>query len=478
MCEFDQHGRVQEGAAGFVDDLVTAMVNSRIYSQGHPRLRDSVEGLEQRLATHFAGGGEDYTLRIADGYVIYEERPLLGATMSAQRLIAALEQFHGGGVQFRRGATRADVDALIYLLGQNAGGLGDLAEVNRALTSYGGLAVGILPPYDPDAELCLGAGTGTGDGTPGEVAGAREAEQLTLPLQLYQGVVDTLQAITIDVCRGDQFSLDTAKGQLEQVLRRLDRDPKAVMNLARYEHYDAFTFGHSIRVAFLAMTFARSLSSDSLLIQRIGLAGLMHDVGKARVPFEILQSRTRLTDAERAEMERHTVHGGEILLELADTDPWAVTTAFGHHRGPDGTGYPPTPRGSRLSTVTKLIKICDVYEALTAERPYKAGMSPVRAYRIMMSMKHFDTSMLRLFMQTIGLFPIGTRVQLSDGRGGVVEAQTEHLQRPVLTVDTTPDGDLVDAEHRERLDLSAVDESLFVLRGIALSDRERALTSG
>jgi HD-GYP domain-containing protein (c-di-GMP phosphodiesterase class II) len=221
-------------------------------------------------------------------------------------------------------------------------------------------------------------------------------------------------------------------------------DPKAMLSLARYEQYDAFTFGHSIRVCFLALDFARTMTQDEALLQRIGLAALLHDVGKAWVPFEILHAKGRLSPEERAEMERHTTYGAEILLGAEACDPLAVATAFGHHRMRQGGGYPRTIHEARQSTVLKIVKICDVYEALTAVRPYKPRMSPTRAYRLMLSMEgHFDRALLRHFISTNGFYPTGGRVRLSTGDTARVSRQTADPCRPVVDIEVMRDGEIV-----------------------------------
>ena len=229
----------------------------------------------------------------------------------------------------------------------------------------------------------------------------------------YQRVVDHMQDVMIRACRRDRFDLAESRTLVDGMLKRFEDGGGSLLNMARYERYDAFTFGHSIRVCFIALNFARHLTNDMRLVERIGLAALMHDVGKAWVPFEVLHSNERLTDAERAEMNMHPVHGGQILLGNANADPLAVAVAFSHHRNMDGSGYPTAIHPRTLSTPTMIVKLADVFEALTATRPYKPRMSPTRAYRIMMDMDdHFEPSLLRRFIEVNGFYPVGSRVRL------------------------------------------------------------------
>lgn len=153
-------------------------------------------------------------------------------------------------------------------------------------------------------------------------------------------------------------------------------------------------------------------------------------------------------------MNMHPVHGGQILLESTNPDPLAVATAFSHHQNADGTGYPDALRGDRPSGATMIVKLADVYEALTAVRPYKPSMSPTRAYRIMMDMHgHFDRSLLRRFIEINGVYPVGSRVQLSTGETARVIELTDSLLEPVVRTEQAASGEVLFAEDVQRLDL-------------------------
>ncbi|MCP3915254.1 MAG: HD domain-containing protein [bacterium] len=307
-----------------------------------------------------------------------------------------------------------------------------LHEDHGSAAAAGDALVRFLPPYSGTAA----------DGSE-QVFDPRGV--IDLPMRTYQGIVDMLQDVMVRAASGEPIAVDKARGFVETVLNRLDVDPATMMSLGRYERYDAFTFGHSIRVAFLALNFARTFVTDEELLHRIGIAAMLHDVGKAWVPFEVLHSTGRLSDEERQQMNRHTEYGGQILLELAGGDPMVVAAAFGHHRTGDGGGYPKTIHEAELSTCTRVVKICDVYEALTAVRPYKDRMSPLRAYRVMMSMKgHFDPFLLWHFIQRNGLYPDGSRVRLSTGDEASVVAQGNRVDRPLVLVDGAGEEEAID----------------------------------
>jgi putative nucleotidyltransferase with HDIG domain len=245
--------------------------------------------------------------------------------------------------------------------------------------------------------------------------------------------------------------------QAEQLLKQLDDKDEPLLGLARQDQYDAFTFGHSLRVAVLSMNFARELTDDRDLLIRIGTAALLHDVGKSLIPFEILHATGVLSEEERRQMNRHAELGAECLLCHDDSDPLAIAAAFGHHRAPDGSGYPRTVHDHETDVVTDIVKICDVFEALTAARPYKQPMSPIRAYRVMLAMgEKLNQRLLRRFVEVNGIYPIGQLVELDDGGVAIVRAQgASPLQPKVALLDSEHSQDLVE-EEPQILDLADV----------------------
>ena len=264
--------------------------------------------------------------------------------------------------------------------------------------------------------------------------------------------------MTVSVCRGGRIDFAPVQAQAEALLKQLHSKDEPLLGLARQDQYDAFTFGHSVRVAILAMHFARALTDDHDLLIRIGTAGLLHDVGKSLIPFEILHSTKTLSEEERRQMNRHAELGAECLLGHQDSDPLAIAAAFGHHRSPDGSGYPRTTHKYETDMVTRIVKICDVFEALTAARPYKQPMSPIRAYRVMLAMgDKLDRRLMRRFIEVNGIYPVGQFVGLGTGEVAVVRAQSGDPLRPtVAVIDSVLDQDLV-SDEQQLLDLSDIE---------------------
>src|SRR5205085_7645648 len=170
--------------------------------------------------------------------------------------------------------------------------------------------------------------------------------------------VDLLQGVTIATCQGRELDLSAVSHTVDRMIEGLTRDAGCLHGLAQYPEYDFFTFGHSIRVALVAIDVARRAGADTALLHRIGNAALLHDVGKSLISWDVLHKRGPLTPEERREMQRHPVLGAGVLLEGRDSDPLSVAAAYGHHCCSDGAGYPWSCGEHEQGVVTRLVKIC------------------------------------------------------------------------------------------------------------------------
>lgn len=530
MCDLHLSEEEREyrptGPVAFVDEIVVALTNGRIYSAEHPRMKSSLQTLQQGLRAMLeTAQGDHVRIGAAEGFLFFDQRPLLGVSLSSRRLLDPLSRLESGGVSFAPETTLEDLRTFIHFLGREVNKVEHQGEANLALDQQGCRSIRFLEPFCPtsgawtdviEARLAkgseedghqgrgalgsggagsigsgsgtgggtgdgigfgsgsgTGSGTGSGDGTGGAGGRAGSVPKINLdfniPVRLYQEVVLVMQDAMLNACQGRGIDTASSSTIVESILKQLGQNAGSMLGQARYEKYDAFTFGHSIRVCFIALNFARHLTKDERLLHQIGLASLMHDIGKAKIPFDILHSTGRLSDEERLEMNMHTVHGGLILLESGAPDPLAVAVAFSHHQNIGGTGYPTAIRGRAQSPATMIVKIADVYEALTAARPYKAPMSPARAYRIMIDMTgNFEPSLLRKFIQVNGVYPVGSHVHLSSGEVARVDRQTPSLLEPWVTPLLDASGSLLSARSAGPLDLrEAVGDSKITVVGSA-----------
>ena len=266
-------------------------------------------------------------------------------------------------------------------------------------------------------------------------------------LHHYQDLADALhdnaRLAASDHCLG----VANAQGVIERALLRLDQAPSGLLALAQQDNIDRFTVGHSVRVALLALQVARAASATKEQLVDVGIAALLHDIGKSKVPPEILWKRGKLDEQEWVWMSQHPRLGADILLEQDEVMPSAVGAAFCHHMDGHGGGYPTPLLEVQPSGTSRLIRVCDVFEALTSMRPYKRALTPMEAYTVMRRRScDFDPRWLDLFVRTLGIFPQGSRVRLEDGAIALVLRQGDTPATPIVRPLTGPGGADLEAD--------------------------------
>jgi putative nucleotidyltransferase with HDIG domain len=247
----------------------------------------------------------------------------------------------------------------------------------------------------------------------------------------------TIQNIMDRVRHGMPTEVETIESITQRIIDSVFRNKDALILLGRIKSKDEYTFMHSVSVGALAAAFSRVMGLDRDKIIPIATGALCHDIGKARIPLEILNKPGRLTEEEFRIVKTHVEHSCQILSSASDMSPETLDIAAQHHERIDGSGYPHGLKGEEISTVGQMSAIVDVYDALTSERCYKEAWEPSFVLKKLLewSPNHFNTELVHQFIRCLGVYPVGTLVQLASGLVGIVMEQCEKdLLRPTIRI--------------------------------------------
>ncbi len=439
------------------EKLVTLLCNGinhrKLYFNNHPKVLAATRDFTALLKTLNQNENSDsFFLGVVDGNLVHDGHYLVGPTIVGKRLIDFAVVLHSGGFLFRNKLEASEVGEFLALASELSEPTRDLKESKGLLTGRGVTNIDLSPEYEDSGWF----GQFIFEGT--EVWGgqASDEQDLTKLVPVYQNMFSAVEQAHGNAGSDREVNMSAAKAVSEKLLQSTQGNFMDIMQLVRYPDYDSYTVGHSVRVALILVLIGHRAGMDQEFLLELGTAGLLHDVGKAKIPEEILFKQGRLTAEERRIIENHPRLGAQILLENKHTSPLVIAAAWGHHLRYDGAGYPPTASWATRGQASSLLHVCDVFEALTAVRPYKPAITPRQAYEIMLQdIESFDPSALSALITAMGIYPPGSQVLLSSGLQGLVVASGAELDRPHVQLLRDQNGEILPKEDAKTIDLSS-----------------------
>ena len=453
----------QRRARGVVVALHGALRAVRLYPLENDAVQKALEELAAAVRRVASDDGECELRRAGDYVFVNDTRVRLGLDNYAAvvYVLGMLREAGIGALRVREGATsRAWVVLLAFLQAPPL----EYPEDERLGQLEARLAAAGVREFEFEAPV--------DDADPDEELDARERAR-----QTYVRSLDVTREVMTQARLGRSPSLRRVKRAVQSVVDAILTDPASIMGLTTLREFDEYTFVHSVNVCILSVALGRRLGFTKLQLLELGVAALLHDIGKSRVPTDVLNKRGSLTPEELLLVRRHPWLGMLVLftLPVGSGRPWrAMLGAFEHHLRADCSGYPAIVRPRRLGLISRIIAVADGFDAATTARVYR--QSTWSPSEVLLGMRDnprlgFDPVLVKAFISLTGIYPVGTLVVLDSFELALVHAanpvETE-LSRPIVRLLTDAQGNrLPDAP---LVDLLARDEAGHYVRTIIRTD--------
>jgi HD-GYP domain-containing protein (c-di-GMP phosphodiesterase class II) len=420
--------------------LAVAHTNSSLYPATHPLVTQSVEELVSAVANIVELGFEEVTVNIYKNTLFVENQVFPEESVTFRRLVEKLLEAGVSALTLGENLGATDAAALIDLLG--ADDVRDIGTARRFLAERNAGQVAV-------------AETTTLEEIEQEKAGKEAKAQAKAS---YDTGVGVMRDVETQAKLGKVFDVQPLQDVVNGLLDSLLKDPAAVLGLTAIKDHDNYTLNHSINVCILAISLGATLGLDEDSLGSLGLSALLYDLGKVRIPEDILLKQEPLTADEWEIIKSHTSEGADLLKRIQLVDQMPMIVAYEHHQRHDQEGYPHEEEGSEQHLFSKVVALCDAYDAMTTRRPFRREIRPDKAVAVLMQGrgKAYDPSLTKAFVAMLGIYPMGAVVSLDDGTKAVVfRVNRDDLLRPRVKV-------LIDADGRwyedpELVDLRLVD---------------------
>lgn len=374
--------------------LALALKNTSFYEPGHQVVRKALGEARSRLV-HIFEESPEFVIKFVSGYLVVQDTALLSHSAPVGNLVGACHRRGIESIVFRRGVDVEELQALVEVL------TSDPAEVDR----QGGAAAAL-----------------SGRGVECIILEQLQAHPGGEWRWIYTGALDVLRGAAMGVRMGRPLDIASIQSSVREIVNEILGERSIVHNLSSMKGVDEYTFAHALHICVLAIELGRQMNLSRGQLEELGVAGLLHDVGKVFVPLEILRKPASLDAAEFATMSRHPIDGAVALSAEPALPPSAPVVAFEHHVHCDYSGYPKLSRPRELHMYSLMASVTDVYDALTTMRPYRPPIPPRRAIEIIREQYtgRLEPRLVEHFLTMLGPYPWGSLLRLPSGLLAVV----------------------------------------------------------
>lgn len=385
-------------------NLNAALKSKKLYPPGHPAIATPAKK-SYELVLNELKLAPNVVIGLVNESLVYENNPIEGAEKLYPELIAYMVEKNVDAIIFEKGISDRELSTAIDILSGPAQLKGQ--ELQKELHAKG--ITHITLKSIPVGKKNI--------------------------LEIYNGAVETVKNVMGEVRMGKIPKSGPVKEVVSEIIDTVFSDPNAIIGLTMIKNYDNYLYNHCVNVSVLALSLGKALNLEPAQLQSVGVGGLLHDIGKTGVSEDIIRKPGGLSSEEWEKVKQHPLLGSNIAKRMEGLDELVGTVIFEHHIKYDLTGYPQTTE--KLNPLSQIITIADAYDALTTLRVYQQPHNPVEAIKVMtnFSGRHFDPTILKAFVNMLGLYPVGTMIRLSSNEIGVVtKLNNDSPDKPAIKV--------------------------------------------
>ena len=405
-----------ERARELARSLAVAASTATLYPPTHPLVVQSLTELIEAVGGIMDLGFEEVTVNVYKSTLFVENHVLPEESVTHSKLIEDLLARGISALTLGNSFDRADGAALVELLGDTSVTMID--EARAFLEARGTTAVAIAETSDLDEAR----------------RSAEERQNKLEARERYDEGVVLMRDVETQAKLGRVFEVEPLRHLVNSFLDSLLKDPAAILGLTAIKSHDDYTLNHSINVCILALSLGSSLGLDDTSMRSLGLSALLYDLGKVRIPEDILNKEGPLTADEWQIVKSHAPEGAHLLKRIQLVDQMPMVVAYEHHQRHDLQGYPAADEGQREQHLfSRVVALCDAYDAMTTRRPFRREIRPDKALAVLMQgrNKAYDPSVTKALVAMLGIYPMGAVVRLSDATTAVVfRVNRDDLLRP------------------------------------------------
>lgn len=403
----------------FLQKFNSVIKHANFYPENHPILKESISNFKDFLKVVFQQYGR-FHINFYEGEVYIFNRfvPRLGEAFV--RLVGFFENRKINEISILPGITEREIYDFVK----------SISDKPENIEAYGGLQTIVS-----NLEITHIVVTSS---SPKEMSSEEvDSDFMGISEETYLQAVSTIKQIAGQFIAGTPLDVREARQLIDNLVEKVLKNPDALIRLSILKNYDEDTFYHSVNVMLLSLVLGASIGFNQPALSAIGLAALLHDLGKVKIPPEILKKTIALTHEEWEQMQMHTIYGAEAIINAPNIHNICAVVALEHHMNYDKSGYPRLPLVKKPHIFSRVVQVVDIYDALTSVRAYRKPTLPDNALRLIFvqSKNKLDPLIAKQFIRLMGIYPVGSVVKLNTGEYGIVlRPGKEDITRPVVVV--------------------------------------------